>query len=68
VGTLSVDGSCVWCKTSKVISVGEADFAAWMSGKPVQKTMPYLSAEDRELLVSGTCSKCFDEFADPEAS
>jgi hypothetical protein len=39
----------------------EADYERWQNGEHIQNVAPYLSADDRELLISGMCGKCFDE-------
>jgi len=38
------------------------DFFDWHNGEGfIQDLMPYLSTGERELLISGTCGRCFDE-------
>ena len=43
------------------IHVFPDDVTDWQNGKLIQDAMPYLSADERELIISGTCGKCFDE-------
>jgi hypothetical protein len=52
---------CRMCQQYRVILVAENDFTAWRDGKFVQDAFPYLSKEDRELLVSQTCNECWYE-------
>ena len=52
---------CRMCQQYHVILVAENDFTAWKEGKFVQDAFPYLSKEDRELLVSQTCNRCWYE-------
>lgn len=52
--------SCRRCGNSFALKVGIMDYLAWEDGKLIQDAMPYLSKEERELLVSGTCGECFD--------
>lgn len=33
------------------------DYALWRSGKPIQLAMPYLTAEEREFLMTGVTPK-----------
>jgi len=33
----------------------------WKNGELIQNVMPYLNEDERELLISGTCGKCFDK-------
>lgn len=35
--------------------------SAWERGAHIQDAFPQLSPEDREILISGTCPKCWDE-------
>ena len=37
------------------------DMGRWQNGSLIQDAMPYLSADERELLISGTCGTCFDK-------
>jgi hypothetical protein len=60
-GTLVFAGTCpVTHKPWKVFGVKHADYAAWVGGKKIQDVMPYLSADDRELLISGTSKEGWD--------
>jgi len=63
--TMTID--CVKCKETQSITVGSEDLANWHNGDLIQDAMPYLSAGEREVLVSGTCGACFDKmFGDEE--
>ena len=42
------------------MAVNEDDYTSWENGELIQNAMPYLSADERELLISGTCGTCFD--------
>ena len=60
--------ACPLCGHSHVVEVNEADCLAWKGGATVQDAFPYLSADEREMLVSGICPSCWDKlFEDPEA-
>lgn len=52
---------CWNCEVSREITTTAAGWKAWRSGELIQDAMPEVSADDRELLISGTCGKCFDE-------
>ena len=52
---------CIKCAEPQHIPVGQADLDAWQSGTNIQNAMPYLSADDREILISGICGECFDK-------
>ena len=58
-GKTEMHSTCDHCKTRYAIMADPADVVAWQDGKLIQDAMPYLSKEDRELLISGTCGDCF---------
>jgi len=67
--------TCNRCKGQTEMMVNINDYAAWEDdrGKPegllIQDAMPYLTVDEREVLISGTCGKCFDEmFPEPSES
>lgn len=58
---------CRVCKNILCLSVDEKGFDSWQNGKTIQNALPELSAEDRELLISKTCEKCWNQlFEDDE--
>lgn len=55
------DVRCVVCGRYFTIFYNREDMISWLSGsQPIQDAMPYLTAGERELFISGTCSECFD--------
>lgn len=52
--------SCVSCGAEKRIVVDMADYEDWRAGGLIQNCFPYLSADDREILISRICGECFD--------
>lgn len=53
--------TCPFCGVESVISVFEDDYLAWEQGALVQDAFPYLSADDREMLISGICPTCWEK-------
>ncbi len=53
--------TCRVCKNQVEMQVHAEDVAAWENGELIQNAMPYLSADEREVLISGTCGPCFDK-------
>ena len=51
---------CIKCADPQHITVGNADLDSWQNGALIQDAMPYLSADEREILISGICGECFD--------
>ena len=41
------------------IEVNLEDVHSWMDGELIQDALPYLSAGERELLISHTCDDCW---------
>ena len=56
-----VQATCRQCKESSELAVNKQDIVDWSAGKYIQDAMPYLSADERELLISGICGNCFDK-------
>ena len=52
---------CPICRKSNLINVCSDDYEAWQNGTLIQDAFPYLSAEDRECLMTGFCSECWDK-------
>ena len=49
---------CPFCGTQGEVDVVTGDLKAWQQGVLIQRAMPYLSADERELVKTGICSKC----------
>jgi hypothetical protein len=51
---------CEHCGIAYSILANEEDMFAWLSNSGyIQDLMPYLTAAERELLISGTCDYCW---------
>lgn len=58
---------CVHCNQTFTIQAYARDVQSWCDGALIQNAMPYLSAPERELLISGTCDDCWKAiFGDDE--
>lgn len=54
-------GSCRNCGSSQSMMVDINDINDWNArGVHIQDAMPYLTAGEREFLISETCEPCFD--------
>jgi hypothetical protein len=57
-----IEPVCRMCGLSYTIMINRQDLLDWMSGCGfIQDLLPYLTAGERELLISNTCSHCFDK-------
>lgn len=52
---------CRFCGKQYDLKVRLKDVTDWRGGKYIQEAFPYLSAAERELLISKTCNSCFDK-------
>lgn len=57
---VSVNAQCRSCGECQKISFNANDWQRWQEGEYIQEAMPYLSAAEREMLISQICDTCFD--------
>ena len=57
----TLQARCISCKDTHILMVSNHDLKRWEGGELIQDAMPYLSAGERELLISGICETCFDK-------
>ena len=62
----NVRATCLRCGETTVIRANVSDIVAWQNGELIQDVLSYLSDDERELLISKTCGKCFDIFFSDE--
>ena len=53
---------CNHCDYTENVLVREQDYNSWHNGGFAQDAFPYLTAEQRELMISNTCNDCWQEF------
>jgi len=59
--TTTIVKNCSCCAAQVEIHDVPLDgYHAWKQGELIQIALPELSAEDRELLISGTCDVCWN--------
>lgn len=60
--------NCSHCGKAYLLAYDQGDYNDWKSGeKLIQDALYYLSAGDRELLLSKTCDSCWnDMFSDTD--
>ena len=50
-----------YCGKRYTVYIDPEDYAVWKSGEAfVQDAFPYLTAAERELLMTQVCGECFD--------
>jgi len=56
------EAPCRICAKVSIIECNQSDIEKWVNKQGyIQDLLHYLSAAQRELLISGTCGECFDE-------
>jgi hypothetical protein len=53
--------ACHSCEIVVDVPVKDEEFQAWKGGQLIQDAMPSLNKDEREMLMSGTCVKCWDD-------
>lgn len=58
---ITLEKTCLFCNQTHRITVNTKDYKAWKEGALIQDVFHYLTANDREILISGICGTCFDK-------
>ena len=58
---LRVSCKCPLCKKVNEVELDESAWWHWQMGMHIQNAAPELSAEEREMLISGTCPNCWNK-------
>lgn len=53
--------ACRICNKYQDIYLSERDYREWKGGKLIQTALPYLTVDERELLISKTCGECWEK-------
>lgn len=65
--TRPVAVSCRLCGDIQTLQLSYDGEKRWRSGELIQDALPELTVDERELLISGTCEKCWNKlFPDSE--
>ena len=63
----TVSATCTVCNKPQIIPFTIGQEERWHAGEHIQNVIPEVSADLRELLISGICGSCFDGlFTDEE--
>lgn len=58
---VTITRTCPLCEKDTSLTVPAAQYEAWQSGTLVQQAFPDMNKDDREILMTGICSPCFEE-------
>lgn len=62
---MKLEVQCPFCETISKVQVNQKDWDNYNKGdKPIQVALSMLSAEDREILINGTCKQCQKDLYD----
>ena len=53
--------TCPFCGHENEVEVNHMDYLDWQNGELAQDAFPYLSANEREMLISGCCPRCWEK-------
>ena len=58
--------TCKFCKKDHEIMVTKEGYRNWHSGMLIQKAFPRMTPDNRELLISAICGKCWINVFGPD--
>jgi hypothetical protein len=58
--TLTIETWCPGCGQTNRVPMTPDSFSAWQLGDHIQDAAPYLTADEREQLISGMCPQCWN--------
>ena len=58
---MQLEVTCVKSNKTYKVVVPDLGFIKWQNGEHIQDAMPEVSPDDRELLMSHICGRCFDK-------
>ena len=53
---------CKFCNKEVVITVDEEDIKKYENGALIQDAFPYLTPDEREIMISGMCGDCWQKY------
>ena len=57
---MKIQRVCPICHQLQTIEVENNQYNRWMAGENIQIAFPNLTPNQREILISGICPKCWD--------
>ena len=57
---VTISRQCPICGKINTVEVKEEDYRDYQNGALVQNCFPYLTRDEREIIISGICTKCWD--------
>lgn len=57
-----INKTCVFCGKVHELVLASSKVERWRKGEHVQNVWPEMTPNEREVLISGTCSDCWDKY------
>lgn len=65
---MTISKNCVECKCLVEFDVKAEDYDLWKEGgELIQEALWYVTPDNREMLISGICGKCWNELFKEES-
>lgn len=58
---MKIEKICPHCHKLQTLEVDDSQYYDWLAGKNIQRAFPNLSADQREILMSGICPECWED-------
>jgi len=58
--------SCIVCAQTSVITLEKKELERILEGEHIQNVLSHRTADERELIITGTHSECWDSFMSNE--
>jgi hypothetical protein len=58
MGVSDVHMKCAFCGKEFNVEVPTEGYKKWQAGEKIQKAMPNVSVDDREMLITQVCEPC----------
>ncbi|NLD21637.1 MAG: hypothetical protein GX664_04025 [Bacteroidales bacterium] len=58
--------NCIICGKQYSFEVSDEGYKRWLEGEHIQYALPTLTPDQREIMISGICGKCFDKMFEGE--
>lgn len=63
---MEIKRPCPKCHKIHTVVVDKEQYNRWIAGENIQRAFPNLSADQREILISGICPKCWEQIFPPD--
>jgi hypothetical protein len=64
--TKAITTMCPECGQTTVLNVSVTGYDNWRNGMVIQKALPELSSDIREMLITGICGECWNNMFNDE--